>query len=1515
MLNQRDIVSKFSFPQVFSEVELTKISGDIVSFIETNVSCIFDFTKLQWIGPIPIMWLTQIIIREKSRRSLNVTILVSINGGREHGRLLNFLYSHGFISLLNDYVDFKDVKSSDVGLKIFGSIEKYRNFLNYQNSQCVKVKVKNVSDIKGSDFDCFIDEIVDEANESLLTKVGKRSLFQKDHVIQKLRHFSTELTENVIDHAYDGTLGTICFFAKIRAGKNKLEHPDLWTENLGNEIKRCFQLQKWEDYTANQRSIWVEVFICDIGKGLFSSVYDWKTEDQIAQKLLNELKEDRSLSPLRKIGHKILSGGFSSTLRKGVKSLSTGFQLIHETLRSKEGKGDVPGDFIRVLTGDEVIAGHLPFDRGESVGGCYKKLDNSLPDGTFFHSCIELSDDGVLSLESFYEPSEESKTLILKELQGLTEIKALDLLTVDQRYLREIGENYDSQRRPFNIFTLKDKKYKDVKEEFSWKIDDGYIEFDHAKHLVWLPPDSVKKFDITEWLRQSLKSNLNSLTIADIPTHRAFIFEYITSTEKISVDRSLPESPLLVYIITRDWQVATFKAKREKNIFRFEIVEDKELVNKLGLSRLNKKLRENDSKSFWNRASKSFIPEKVVWRTPPKQESDLGLEIDGYIDFSSSITDRINYKVIKSSIERTLAIWSHIPVNRKLIVGMDDLVCAYSSDINFLDFSEFMSNGRLVNKDVNLIILLGSTCVSGETFDSLKNLIRCNFIDVEIIPLFVFLHPNFNNSHGKAIGKLLNWSPKAKIKDQKVVRKAKYERISGTPYIKRGGNKSYQIERNDNGFYESKMYREFSVGHLKLGHWEYGKSHDLLTPNLSRIISTNPEMTRWLIERILRTKGTGSTGTKNYIVYIFHEVTKKMIAKLRDVNPKIEKDFEFLTLHKLNSGIATATFFSPLSIEKVNDYIKKGVNKVNVVLIDDGVITGDTLRNAENAFNLRSDDKLTTISIIDRAGFSVNTSLLNGSIHERYSYWKWDVPALGSLGHCKLCRALDILKALAPENSFINKTVKRWINTWSKQKLTDSDWENSGVTPQRLTKNIPMKFANIPVKQSFAHSISTTLNSMSIEISNSSFQPDFVFNKFSQFVNDDKELNDSVKLELITSHLLLLGDSISLPKKAKIYCGLLELVWDFEYSNSYTSLLGLCFFGMEESLKSVVWEKAEFLIDEKGLTYDGKFDRQDLELICFSLLYQKEGVDEVLENKVNNAKSEESKTAYSFLLSLVTGVEHICEPVIQLYKMFGYEGIWHTAKFDDILQSLNILGTHEIESHQKLSLLLDEVLTIFDSLMNVELIASSSHSLLTEQFKVLKDRMLIRSINNAEIQNVLMKSKIYNKITEYSHASIDLIEREIRREINDFLEPNNFYSYYNAKSSKRDIYENWENSPPEINLDIAKNEGNITGKFLFFMPFRSFIRDTIYNSIWVKHGVDLYYSLSIKIKSDEDFINIYFESLVPKDKFNLQPRDYHTRINQLKGDYLFSFECEKETLKFIITLRIPTVEKFRGNLK
>jgi hypothetical protein len=364
-------------------------------------------------------------------------------------------------------------------------------------------------------------------------------------------------------------------------------------------------------------------------------------------------------------------------------------------------------------------------------------------------------------------------------------------------------------------------------------------------------------------------------------------------------------------------------------------------------------------------------------------------------------------------------------------------------------------------------------------------------------------------------------------------------------------------------------------------------------------------------------------------------------------------------------------------------------------------------------------------------------------------------------------------------------------------------------------------------------------------------------------------------------------------------------------------LAGLLFISIEESLKPLVWQEACTLIRKYGFRYKNNQSLEDLELTCLSLIIDIRNIQTNLCQEIEDVTNDEAIEAFSFLLTLVQNASDLRKPVWGFYRMFGSgPGKWHMGQFEDsiISASEKIFSTQEFDPRQRVCGILNEAIIIISDLYTFELINKvDSDHIISKLEKINMD--LINPLkrinhNNAAIHNSLINTELLQNIWKYAQSEPKEIIKHIHSEIFSFNR--DFSDYFINKKCKGHIIEDWSKGIPEIFINPLSSIETLD-RYVFFKPFRDFIRDVIYNSIWVKHGIEnekkSKCSLSITLIENLDFLSIEFKNLTEKNSIQLFRRAYHTRIHALYGDFTTVISGRVYT----VTLKIPATSKLLPN--
>jgi hypothetical protein len=138
-----------------------------------------------------------------------------------------------------------------------------------------------------------------------------------------------------------------------------------------------------------------------------------------------------------------------------------------------------------------------------------------------------------------------------------------------------------------------------------------------------------------------------------------------------------------------------------------------------------------------------------------------------------------------------------------------------------------------------------------------------------------------------------------------------------------------------------------------------------------------------------------------------------------------------------------------------------------VVLIDDGVVSGKTLRELSQLVdglwelhtsqgNIAKNASLITrsVALLDRTGVPTQRSLVEKFVRENPRLWRWDVPSLGHEASCPLCTVLDRcrdLRARLVNSSLLNR-IDQWLSTWQPVPVETGRLDTFTVVPMGLKR-------------------------------------------------------------------------------------------------------------------------------------------------------------------------------------------------------------------------------------------------------------------------------------------------------------------------------------------------------------------------------------------------------------------------------------------------------------------------------
>ena len=341
------------------------------------------------------------------------------------------------------------------------------------------------------------------------------------------------------------------------------------------------------------------------------------------------------------------------------------------------------------------------------------------------------------------------------------------------------------------------------------------------------------------------------------------------------------------------------------------------------------------------------------------------------------------------------------------------------------------------------------------------------------------------------------------------------------------------------------------------------------------------------------------------------------------------------------------------------------------------------------------------------------------------------------------------------------------------------------------------------------------------------------------------------------------------------------------------------------------------LISQHGSKLGNGSTLEDFKLACLAVIVDIPNIKHELREQIKKSRSVSNTRSvefFLFLLSLVQNREYQREPVFNYYLVFGSRpGRWHRGRLgENLLSAIEGRGLIEYEQLYSVNEAIREATNVISELDRFDFISnydSTNVKLKLEEIKFRLTSIALAEVNESYIGNLLIDSNLFKILWPYAQSDYYGISDYVRQEIKSFV--TNFENYYEQKKKIKDVKEDWQQGAPEI---IVKSEhaGNLNNNYLFFKPFRDFIRDAIYNSIWAMHGIEagdfFQCSMLITLRCYSDTFVIDFANCIhPQDaEIKLHSKAYQTKINILDGEFFVKIEADIYT----VSLLIPTISNF-----
>jgi hypothetical protein len=410
--------------------------------------------------------------------------------------------------------------------------------------------------------------------------------------------------------------------------------------------------------------------------------------------------------------------------------------------------------------------------------------------------------------------------------------------------------------------------------------------------------------------------------------------------------------------------------------------------------------------------------------------------ISGYLDFAQTCTDAFSIKMYKIILERAIGIFGESFESNSTFckfVNMDVLTKRIVDEVNSTFFNEIQKT----NDEIRIYV--GSVYVSGSSKEDAMFYVK-EENERKTIHVHFFLH----DSSKIAVPHLLNW-PKQDWLVKFDFFPEKFKRVGKTHIIAEHGYKSFPMPRfhkDDSSAYfrnPRNTYNDWQDEKnqiISFGHFEFEGKHDLFKINLIKIIEESflmgLELSKFLLseffmalggetEKDLKQKGkkefeyikkrkqliteSGDPDPKvDLIVYPINSNAAFVIEKIKELINK-ELTYKIFALMPVNKErVGSTLLISPLVLKSIRDILDKSVEK-KVLLFDTSVISGRTRKELKHLLQGLGANEVKMLSITDR--FRLPLHVQDKFRHK--SYWRLDVPRLGSADMCPICKAIDIL--------------------------------------------------------------------------------------------------------------------------------------------------------------------------------------------------------------------------------------------------------------------------------------------------------------------------------------------------------------------------------------------------------------------------------------------------------------------------------------------------------------------------
>ncbi len=1125
--------------------------------------CLIDLTNVVWADPQPLLSLGLILAESGLQRECIKIELGAAEGDPGHATFLKFFAEQGFLSAFSNYAIFliqgNQQKDSAELTRLLASQSQNTHL---KDAKCIFARIERIDNFhkEPDKLQKLVEKLIKEAQDQVIESAFGKHPLRRDMLFQKLRKLLFELLLNISEHSHaENTPVYAGIYARVRAAKPLDEEAaKSWLDTFDKHLS-----YGQSQFMPNHYSEWLELFICDTGKGLLSDIQQWKEpNDKEVAKALKKAKQAKN--PLESIAVHLFRHALSRHDRNTEERTAvTGLQHLGHLLA-------IGNDYCSIYTQEgSWVGGHFPWnlaaysrkniqdDKNAYTG--YKPVS-----GTAYSFSIQPNHYNLAPYINLWaEPNEEARQVIRSALEKQTACILSHVVFYERR-----SENHCTP-----------PTYPEIAKNAPIVV-------------VVRPPRLMSKQDFDRWLtliagnpKDANVWPLKAFILADLTPFQLLTFRELL----LGIKKVFKEAALIVYLVSEHWAVSAFTVSEYGQFLEakdkaqsFLNSNDPELP--FSAAQLAVLLRQKDSELFWQNDTDdkqhflSFFNQPVIWHD--SLEKNNRIKLTRYLDFPHALADPSRYRACRRALRRCLALFPNHPV-----IGADKLI---SGLVNDAKSGAYIERDEIACKS-NPKVIVGSVAVTAKTVIQQKN--------NDSFSIHMMVHSDAPLKQDDTSLIALLWKTELENMQLSLASPERrdaikpWQRIPNTPFIAEYGERSISLLRYqrdadnrlkfDNPYYPrtpEQTYHDFQrLNILKTGHWRYGRRHDLITINSKQafyasFLEQGP-LYIWMKQQFehLFVKENTVEARAQLLIYPSHAFTDIMLDRIRQDDGFKWKlpEYGMIPVKLLGTRTVSPILVSPL----VAHQIKTRTNEKPwaAVIFDDGAVSGKHLRELKTFLQGLGAKAVYTLVFIDRTGQPAEEAVLIKFFDKNKRFWRWDVPALGNQRDCLLCQGLAIAETYRNKFNSPRQTdrLAEWIDIW-KVRDVETEWGDIKMLQSPIPEGLEITFGVNESSQDEKHlkpCDSTAATAILMELTRLTTRADVTMKKAKQL----EDINPDAAIEMIASQLLLYLDELTPQEQKERFIKLLDLIWQRTNVTEATSLAGLCFTFADREIIKEVW--------------------------------------------------------------------------------------------------------------------------------------------------------------------------------------------------------------------------------------------------------------------------------------------------------------------------------------------------------